>query len=173
MNNFKPGGQKPPNKFLGGRPREDAKYGAKKSFGGKPSFGNDRGGSRGGDRGGFGGNRDGERREMTMHKATCSTCGKGCEVPFKPDGSKPVLCSECFGKNRSDDRNGVDRRERFSNDRPQRAPERKFDSPRPPRQDSPDLTALVKQVATLESKINQILDLVKTPTPKTHHRCAH
>lgn len=42
---------------------------------------------------GFGG-RDSGRQ--TMHKATCSDCGKDCEVPFKPTGSKPVYCSDCF-----------------------------------------------------------------------------
>jgi CxxC-x17-CxxC domain-containing protein len=26
-----------------------------------------------------------------MHKATCADCGKECDVPFKPDGSRPVL----------------------------------------------------------------------------------
>jgi len=31
-----------------------------------------------------------------MHKAICSECGKKCEVPFKPTGDKPVLCSNCF-----------------------------------------------------------------------------
>ena len=72
--------------------------------------GRDRGrsGGFGGGRGGFGGgrsfgggrDRDGPRE---MFNATCSTCGKECQVPFKPTGSKPVLCSDCFGK--SDSRN--------------------------------------------------------------------
>jgi CxxC-x17-CxxC domain-containing protein len=37
-------------------------------------------------------------REMT--KVTCSECGKETEVPFKPDGSRPVYCRECFMKHR-------------------------------------------------------------------------
>ena len=44
-----------------------------------------------------------------MHRATCSNCGKECEVPFRPNGSKPVLCSDCFknggGPERRNDRN--------------------------------------------------------------------
>jgi CxxC-x17-CxxC domain-containing protein len=99
-----------------------------------------------------------------MHKATCSTCGKPCEVPFRPDGSKPVLCSECFGKNRSDDRNGVERRG-FSNDRPQRAPERKFDAPAAPRGPSPDIKVLERQVAALEAKLNEVLYILKGSSP--------
>ena len=39
-----------------------------------------------------------ESREM--HKAVCAECGKECEVPFKPDGTRPVYCRECFAKRR-------------------------------------------------------------------------
>lgn len=172
MNNFKssgPGGLRKRPEFMGGRPKSDANYGAKKSFDRKPFGGGDRGGSRGGDRGGdrggFQGNRGGERRQVEMHKATCSTCGKPCEVPFRPDGSKPVLCSECFGKNRSDDRNGVERRDNFSNDRGPRKPERVFDAPRPDRGPSPDFKALTEQIKVLESKMHEVLELLKE-TPK-------
>ncbi len=28
----------------------------------------------------------------------CAECGKEDEVPFKPSGSRPVLCKECFKK---------------------------------------------------------------------------
>lgn len=173
MNNFKsggPGGLRKRPEFMGGRPKSDANYGAKKSFDKKP-FGGDRGGfgggDRGGSRGGFSGGQGGDRRPVEMHKATCSTCGKPCEVPFRPDGSKPVLCSECFGKNRSDDRNGVDRRgDRFDrNDRPQRAPERKFDAPAAPRGPSPDMKALERQVAALEAKLNEVLYILKGSSP--------
>ena len=35
-----------------------------------------------------------------MHKATCADCGKECDVPFKPDGTRPVYCRECYAKRR-------------------------------------------------------------------------
>ncbi|MEK6942573.1 MAG: CxxC-x17-CxxC domain-containing protein [Nanoarchaeota archaeon] len=35
---------------------------------------------------------------LEMHEATCYKCGRQCEVPFKPMGSKPVYCSGCFKK---------------------------------------------------------------------------
>lgn len=51
-------------------------------------------------RGGFGGGgfSSGPRE---MHKATCSDCGKECEVPFKPSSDssgnpRPVYCRDCF-----------------------------------------------------------------------------
>ncbi len=56
----------------------------------------------------------GGREERTMHQATCSDCGASCEVPFKPTGRKPVLCSDCFGNNRDnywDNRRNNDRRD--------------------------------------------------------------
>ena len=53
------------------------------------------------------GGRDFKRRDFDrpqiMHKTICSNCGKECEVPFKPNGSKPVFCRECFQNNRSSD----------------------------------------------------------------------
>ena len=36
------------------------------------------------------------REERQMFSVVCDQCGKDCEVPFKPQSSKPVLCSECF-----------------------------------------------------------------------------
>ena len=41
------------------------------------------------DRGGF-------REERQMFSVVCDQCGADCEVPFKPQSSKPVLCSRCF-----------------------------------------------------------------------------
>ena len=72
--------------------------------------GRDRGSSRGfggGSRGGFGGGRDRpQRREM--FDVTCTKCGKDCQVPFKPTGSKPVLCSDCFSESGSSRSSGSD-----------------------------------------------------------------
>ncbi|MBF0216396.1 MAG: DNA-directed RNA polymerase [Candidatus Omnitrophica bacterium] len=31
-----------------------------------------------------------------MHKAVCGSCGKECEVPFKPSGDRPVYCKDCY-----------------------------------------------------------------------------
>jgi CxxC-x17-CxxC domain-containing protein len=43
--------------------------------------------------------RSGERGERPqMHSAVCATCGKRCEVPFRPTGDKPIYCSFCFEK---------------------------------------------------------------------------
>lgn len=74
-----------------------------RSFGGgggskpweRPSFDRREGGkSFGGGHGSHGGHGGYDR--PTMFPATCSNCGTSCEVPFKPNGKKPVLCTSCF-----------------------------------------------------------------------------
>lgn len=73
---------------------------------GGPRFGG--GGRRFGGGGGFGGGRGGDRGSrgpMEMHQATCADCGKSCEVPFRPSGTKPVYCSNCF-KSKDKDNGG-------------------------------------------------------------------
>ncbi|MEK6836550.1 MAG: CxxC-x17-CxxC domain-containing protein, partial [Nanoarchaeota archaeon] len=70
----------------------------------------------GGDRGGFSRDRNSERRSVEMYDATCSKCNKKCQVPFRPTGSKPVFCSECFGQqgDRGDRGNSFSRDNNFS-----------------------------------------------------------
>ena len=72
---------------------------------GRGGFGGRSGGSYGGRSGGFGGGRrsfGGDRdsgRSDRMFETMCSKCGNECEVPFKPTGSKPVYCDDCFKSN--------------------------------------------------------------------------
>lgn len=70
----------------GGKSDRGPKTFSQKRFGAK-SFG---GGNRGSD------DRDSSR--PSMHDATCSSCGKDCQVPFRPTGSRPIFCSICFDK---------------------------------------------------------------------------
>lgn len=76
-------------------------------------------GNRGGGRsfgGGFGGPRRdfGPRSDRPLFKATCSNCGRDCEVPFRPTNGKPVYCSDCFEKlGRGKQEGGRDNRQEF------------------------------------------------------------
>lgn len=83
---FRPTGDKPVycNECFKNEGRSGERDFGRKDFGGR---------DRGRDRGG----RRDDRGERQMHQATCAECGKKCEVPFRPSGDKPVLCSECFG----------------------------------------------------------------------------
>ncbi len=41
-----------------------------------------------------------ERGPREMFSATCSSCGKEAQVPFRPTSGKPVYCSDCFRSQR-------------------------------------------------------------------------
>jgi CxxC-x17-CxxC domain-containing protein len=61
-------------------------------FGGPKSFGKfERRDSKGG-----------SFEDRPMFEATCAKCGEKCEVPFKPNGEKPVLCKGCFAVAKGD-----------------------------------------------------------------------
>ena len=94
MNNYNNRGTSERGSFKGGE--RDAYRGA------------DRGASKGGSdfkKRSFGGDRSNDR-DVTMHKATCADCKKTCEVPFRPNGEKPVFCRDCFGAKRGNDDRG-------------------------------------------------------------------
>ena len=41
-----------------------------------------------------------DRGPREMHDVTCADCGVETQVPFKPDGTRPVYCRECYQKHR-------------------------------------------------------------------------
>ncbi|HBN07299.1 MAG TPA: zinc-binding protein [Cyanobacteria bacterium UBA8530] len=43
-------------------------------------------------------NRGEGRGAREMFEVTCSSCGVQTQVPFKPSGSRPVFCHDCFQK---------------------------------------------------------------------------
>jgi CxxC-x17-CxxC domain-containing protein len=71
----------------------DSSYGSYGAGGGYSA-----GGYGGGGGGGGGGFRDRGPREM--FSATCSSCGREAQVPFRPTSGKPVYCSDCFRSQR-------------------------------------------------------------------------
>lgn len=42
------------------------------------------------------------RGARTFYTAICAVCGGEAKVPFEPKGDRPVLCSECFAKQRGE-----------------------------------------------------------------------
>ncbi|MEJ7748229.1 MAG: CxxC-x17-CxxC domain-containing protein [Candidatus Limnocylindrales bacterium] len=67
------------------------------SSGGYSSGAGSYGGGGGGGGGGYG---DRDRGPREMFAATCSSCGKEAQVPFRPTSGKPVYCSDCFRSQR-------------------------------------------------------------------------
>jgi len=43
-------------------------------------------------------NKDRDYQQREMFEATCSECGKKCEVPFKPIDGRPIFCRDCYSK---------------------------------------------------------------------------
>ena len=132
--------------------------------------------NRDGGRGGFGG-RDGGRpefkkkwdggdrnRAQTMHKATCANCGKTCEVPFRPNGEKPVYCSDCFGAMRD----GGDRAPRREyNDAPRKDfGDRRESFTKPESTQAPDkrIDGLLRSLDMVNSKLDRLMDMVRANT---------
>jgi len=67
---------------------------ARKAQRGDYGGGSSHAGGSGGSRGGYS---SGPRE---MFSATCSSCGREAQVPFRPSGTKPVYCSDCFTSRR-------------------------------------------------------------------------
>jgi CxxC-x17-CxxC domain-containing protein len=94
-----------------------------KSHFSRPSFGKKPFGKKSfGAKGGF------DRGPKEMFKTDCAQCGKVCEVPFRPNGTRPVFCNDCFVK---DDASRAPRRDfaprpSFHSDRPAPRPDQAF-----------------------------------------------
>lgn len=56
------------------------------------------GGYGGGSRGGYGGGGGGgyDRPQRQLFDAVCASCGVNTQVPFQPNGTKPVYCRDCY-----------------------------------------------------------------------------
>jgi CxxC-x17-CxxC domain-containing protein len=79
------------------------------------------------DRGkGFSNRRGSDSGRPEMHKASCNSCGKDCEVPFKPTSGKPIYCSSCFEKEQHDDRGKYSRNRDDRNSRRRDSGKRSF-----------------------------------------------
>ncbi len=150
MNNFKKEGFRKGGASGGGRPA----FGGAKRGGGSFGGGRERGGT----------DRFSERREL--FPATCSSCHKACEVPFRPSGDKPVFCRDCFANKdqsgghefRGGDRSGADAHREY---RPQRDAPHRYETPTPSKE-SGVLLDVQRQLVSLESKVTRILTLLDT-----------
>ncbi len=108
--------------------RKGAKPFGKPSFG-KPSFGKP-----------FG--------KPELHAATCADCGVSTMVPFKPNGKKPVLCRDCFGKGDAGPKRFDDR------------PRQDFDRPRPSYgRPGVDLESQLREINAKLAAIMEALDV--------------
>ncbi|MEO5927347.1 MAG: CxxC-x17-CxxC domain-containing protein [Patescibacteria group bacterium] len=123
------------------------KFGEKKFGGSRPSFG-DRGARPSFKRDSFSGDRP------ESFDAVCATCGKDCRVPFRPNGRKPVYCSNCFNREDGDKPSFRDRSER-SESRESR-----------PSSGGGDNHRVEEQLRTINLKLDTIMKLLNAKLPK-------
>jgi CxxC-x17-CxxC domain-containing protein len=102
-----------------------------------------------------------------LFKATCASCGNTCEVPFRPNGKKPVYCNDCFAKN-----GGPAAGARPSFERPAYKPAFKpgfkpaYNKPSFSSAPRPDngLNDVKKQLESLNFKLDQLISTLAKPT---------
>lgn len=97
------------------------------------------------------GNRSGDSIGA-MHKAICAECGTTCEVPFRPNGEKPVYCKNCFGNMGRGDTGG-DRFPRKEN----MAPTRVWPAPE---KNKGNNDAVIKQLEAVNGKLERLIQAV-------------
>ncbi len=100
-------------------------------------------------------------RPAQMFTATCAQCRKTCEVPFRPNGEKPVFCRDCFSEKRGAHSGGDFTRREQSREFPHhdrdRAPAAAFDrKPADTRLDE-----LKRQVDTVNHKLDSLTRMIE------------
>ena len=136
----------------------------------RPSYGGDRGGSRGRDSRSFDAPKE-------LFKTTCSKCRAVCEVPFRPNGTKPVYCKDCYVRD-----DGYTPKDSYSNKdsyvKKPYATERPAPRPQVPAED-PRIGVILKELQSLNTKLEtlstqlqssayaSILNASAKPAPKT------
>jgi CxxC-x17-CxxC domain-containing protein len=88
-------------------------------------------------------------------KTSCSKCHAACEVPFRPNGKKPVFCKNCFVRDEAprDTRGGSSYEKRSYSDRPERsfAP-----APQAPVED-PRIGAMQRELTVVHAKLDTLI----------------
>jgi CxxC-x17-CxxC domain-containing protein len=123
------------------------------------SKGGFKGGWKGGDRGSFGG----DDRPKTMHPATCSGCGKACEVPFRPTGEKPVYCRDCFAGRAALGGERSQRKDIRSESRPDA---RTFSTSAPSQNSNKGNDELRKQIDSMNVKLDKLTNTIQNLAEK-------
>jgi len=140
--------------------RKEGGFGGGRGGGHKKSFG----GSRFGDKKPFGQGGGRNDRQVEMFSAVCAKCQKACEVPFRPNGVKPIFCRDCFGGKGDAPRGDFARRDNS----------RSFESrglafaPHAPRPQTDDrrIDELKRQIDAVHNKLDVVVKMIEGLTPK-------
>ena len=129
------------------RPKRERQKWPDKSNKKSDRFSNDKGSN---SHGGSKSDRSGSRTQLFA--ATCANCGEGCQVPFQPTGSRPVLCRDCFRKS---DRGSIGKPDGFIKSTPlaHQPSTRQKDDFRP--------DSVQRELANINQKLDRILRMLE------------
>lgn len=120
-----------------------------------------------------GGFRNNDSRPMTMHSAVCASCKKTCEVPFRPNGDKPVYCRDCFagraamGGERSGRKDFRKESGQFNQNDNKFTPRQNFNSNSSSNQnDKPMIEDLKKQIDSMNVKLDKLTNTIQNLAEK-------
>jgi CxxC-x17-CxxC domain-containing protein len=123
----------------------------------------------------------GQQGDKQRFEAICADCGNRCEVPFRPNGKKPVYCKDCFPKHQDEERGQRDfaRPQRFDREAPRsfdrREAPRQFERREAPRPMQPDtrIDALIREVSMLGTKLDMLAGAIaKMSAPEVAEKAA-
>lgn len=118
----------------------------KKTFGTRASFA--------AKKGFFSNNGRSNERDNEKYEAVCNECHKTCEVPFRPNGKKPVYCSNCFKGKEDTSRTYGPSRESGNRARPSFRNDRN--------ETSEDGDNLKRQFTILNTKLDKLINVIET-----------
>ena len=114
----------------------------------KQRFGNDR---RPFAKGGFPGRPASRDREPSeLYDAECNRCHERCQVPFRPNGKKPVYCKNCFNQG--------------SDSKPSGYGNARRDHSVPQLQTDPRIDDIKKELARVNATLERLVVAVETAT---------
>lgn len=102
------------------------------------------------------------QRSGQTHKTTCDQCKRGCEVPFKPTGNKPVLCRDCFNEKRFNDEPREFKGNRSKSDSPKTTPDSRI-----LKSIKSDVESLTLKVDSLTRNLKIVTDYIQQQNSKT------
>jgi CxxC-x17-CxxC domain-containing protein len=117
----------------------------------------------------------GSTRDMPSHKAICSECNKGCDVPFKPSNDKPVYCRDCFSAKRDKETkeyrasSSFETSKKFSHERLDASPKVIRQEYSHAQTSAPSSDETKKQLADISSKLDKLMSAFeKMADTKSH-----
>ena len=94
-------------------------------------------------------------QQRELYNADCSKCGGKCQVPFRPNGKKPIYCSNCFVRDESRPAFNSFERKEF---KPRTSARPSFNTEVPNR----EVQDLKRQIETMNATLEKLVTVVDT-----------